>query len=198
MAAGAVVPPGKSIPSGEVWGGSPAKLIRRLEEDESIFIIKSANTYAALAAVHAAENAKTFEEILVWPLASSVTRILRGCKNAALLKEHGWLIREYRYYANALPTGTDIETVYSQINYVWLMIKTLLLGTLRLAVAASNGLRVGGERKGGGGFAPHGARCRAHAHPGCQELPPQYHLEGANRPNYLVYVVCWHSMKRRW
>eukprot|EP00884_Botryococcus_braunii_P011654 jgi/Botrbrau1/2048/Bobra.0047s0024.2 len=65
VAAGAVVPPGKIVPTGEVWGGSPAKLIRRLEYDEADFIIKSANTYAALAAVHAAENAKTFEEILV-------------------------------------------------------------------------------------------------------------------------------------
>jgi gamma-carbonic anhydrase len=68
VAAGAMVPPGKTVPSGEVWGGSPAKFLRRLEADEADFIIKSANTYAALAAVHAAENAKTFEEILVWPV----------------------------------------------------------------------------------------------------------------------------------
>lgn len=75
MAAGAVVPPGKTVPAGEVWAGNPAKLIRQLEHDEADFIIKSANTYAALAAVHAAENAKTFQEILVWFL---------HCKSAQL------------------------------------------------------------------------------------------------------------------
>jgi gamma-carbonic anhydrase len=67
VAAGSIVPPGKAIPSGEVWAGNPAKFIRKLEETEADFIIKSANTYSALAAVHAAENAKTFEEILVRP-----------------------------------------------------------------------------------------------------------------------------------
>ena len=65
VAAGAVVTPGKTVPSGEVWAGSPAKLLRKLEEEETGFIAQAANDYAALAAVHAAENAKTPEEIQV-------------------------------------------------------------------------------------------------------------------------------------
>ena len=38
VAAGAVVTPGKTVPSGEVWAGSPAKLLRKLEEEETGFI----------------------------------------------------------------------------------------------------------------------------------------------------------------
>ena len=67
VAAGAVVTPGKTVPSGEVWAGNPAKMLRKLEEEETGFIAQAANDYAALAAVHAAENAKTPEEIQVKP-----------------------------------------------------------------------------------------------------------------------------------
>lgn len=65
VAAGAVVTPGKTVASGEVWAGSPAKLLRLLEAEEAGFIAQAAVDYAALAAVHAAENAKTTEEIQV-------------------------------------------------------------------------------------------------------------------------------------
>lgn len=34
VAAGALVPPGTVIPSGQVWAGSPAKFIRNLVEGE--------------------------------------------------------------------------------------------------------------------------------------------------------------------
>lgn len=78
VAAGAIVTPGKTVPSGEVWAGNPAKMLRKLEEEETGFIAQAANDYAALAAVHAAENAKTPEEIQVeklrpTPLAAFVT-----------------------------------------------------------------------------------------------------------------------------
>ncbi|KAK9805832.1 hypothetical protein WJX73_005660 [Symbiochloris irregularis] len=63
VAAGAMLSPGKTVPSGEVWAGTPARYLRNLEEGEADFIIQSANNYAALAAVHAAENGKTFAEI---------------------------------------------------------------------------------------------------------------------------------------
>ncbi len=72
MAAGAVVTPGKTVPSGEVWAGNPAKMLRKLEEEETGFIAQAANDYAALAAVHAAENAKTPEEIEVTPTSSNM------------------------------------------------------------------------------------------------------------------------------
>ncbi|EIE20136.1 gamma-carbonic anhydrase [Coccomyxa subellipsoidea C-169] len=65
VAAGAVVTPGKTVPSGEVWAGNPAKMLRKLEEEEAGFIAQAANDYAALAAVHAAENGKGMEEILL-------------------------------------------------------------------------------------------------------------------------------------
>ena len=48
-----------------MWAGNPAKFLRELDEDEASFILQSANNYAALAAVHSAENSKSFEEIQV-------------------------------------------------------------------------------------------------------------------------------------
>lgn len=123
VAAGALVPPGAIIPSGQVWAGSPAKFIRTLAEgewqkisgavwwmagwqqcgrwqhrrrrrpqgggwqpcaapaalptipptphaplthstpDEAAFVADSAETTAQLAALHAEENAKSFDEV---------------------------------------------------------------------------------------------------------------------------------------
>ena len=57
VAAGAVVAPGTVIPSGELWGGNPAKLLRPLKPDEAAFISKSAQTYAELASQHLKEIA---------------------------------------------------------------------------------------------------------------------------------------------
>ena len=68
MAAGAVVSPGRTVPSGEVWAGAPAKRLRALEPEEAGFLAQAASDYAALAAVHAAENAKSLEEILARPM----------------------------------------------------------------------------------------------------------------------------------
>ena len=59
------------VPSGEVWAGSPARLLRQLEPEEAGFIAQAAADYAALAAVHAAENAKTTDEIQVWARSSA-------------------------------------------------------------------------------------------------------------------------------
>ncbi|KAI3665448.1 hypothetical protein L6452_44075 [Arctium lappa] len=63
VAAGALVRQNTRIPFGEVWGGNPAKFMRKLTEEEIAFISQSAVNYSNLAAVHAAENAKGFEEI---------------------------------------------------------------------------------------------------------------------------------------
>ena len=65
VGAGAMLSPGKTVPSGEIWAGNPARFLRNLEEGEADFIIQSANNYSQLAAVHSAENGKTFEEIEV-------------------------------------------------------------------------------------------------------------------------------------
>lgn len=49
VAAGAVVTPGKRVKSGELWAGSPAKLMRPLSEDDIAFFPKSAANYVRLA-----------------------------------------------------------------------------------------------------------------------------------------------------
>ncbi|MBA0618146.1 hypothetical protein Godav_027534, partial [Gossypium davidsonii] len=63
VAAGALVRQNTRIPCGEVWGGNPAKFLRKLTEEEMTFISQSALNYTNLAQVHAAENAKSFDEI---------------------------------------------------------------------------------------------------------------------------------------
>lgn len=63
VAAGALVRQNTRIPCGEVWGGNPAKFLRKLTEEEISFISQSALNYTNLAQVHAAENAKSFDEI---------------------------------------------------------------------------------------------------------------------------------------
>ncbi|GAU15284.1 hypothetical protein TSUD_03510 [Trifolium subterraneum] len=47
----------------QVWAGNPAKFLRKLTAEEISFISQSAINYSNLAQVHAAENAKPFDEI---------------------------------------------------------------------------------------------------------------------------------------
>jgi carbonic anhydrase/acetyltransferase-like protein (isoleucine patch superfamily) len=49
LAAGAVLTPGKALPTGELWAGNPAKLLRKLTLDEIEGIRISAARYVALA-----------------------------------------------------------------------------------------------------------------------------------------------------
>ena len=46
IGAGAVVPAGKNIPAGSLVMGVPAKIVRKLEDDEVNGIIKNAREYA--------------------------------------------------------------------------------------------------------------------------------------------------------
>jgi gamma-carbonic anhydrase len=50
VAAGALVTPGKRVKRGELWAGSPAKLMRPLSEKEIAYFAYSAQHYAELAA----------------------------------------------------------------------------------------------------------------------------------------------------
>ena len=64
VAAGAVVTPGKTVPSGEVWAGSPAKLLRKLEEEETGFIAQvrqhqDSGLLTAYSCLRAGSKAKT-------------------------------------------------------------------------------------------------------------------------------------------
>ncbi|KAK4744783.1 hypothetical protein SAY87_011095 [Trapa incisa] len=63
VAAGALVRQNTRIPAGEVWGGNPAKFLRKLTDEEIAFISESATNYSDLALVHVAENMKPFDEI---------------------------------------------------------------------------------------------------------------------------------------
>ncbi|PIN06212.1 Dynactin, subunit p25 [Handroanthus impetiginosus] len=63
VAAGSLVRQNTRVPSGEVWAGNPAKFLRKLTDEEIAFISQSATNYVNLAKVHAAENAKSFDEI---------------------------------------------------------------------------------------------------------------------------------------
>lgn len=59
LAAGGLLTPGKRIPSGELWAGNPAKLLRPLSDAEKEMIFNSATHYAALAAEYH-HTARTF------------------------------------------------------------------------------------------------------------------------------------------
>ncbi len=52
VAAGALVTPGKRVRRGELWAGSPAKLLRSLTEREIAYFAYSAKHYCELAASH--------------------------------------------------------------------------------------------------------------------------------------------------
>ena len=49
VAAGALVTPGKRVLSGQLWGGSPAKFMRELTEEEKTYIPYSAKHYVGIA-----------------------------------------------------------------------------------------------------------------------------------------------------
>ncbi|XP_073031832.1 gamma carbonic anhydrase 1, mitochondrial-like isoform X1 [Primulina eburnea] len=63
VGAGSLVRQDTRVPFGEVWTGNPAKFLRKLTDEEIAFISQSATNYINLAKVHAAENAKPFDEI---------------------------------------------------------------------------------------------------------------------------------------
>lgn len=52
VAAGAVVSAGTTIPSGQLWGGNPAKFMRNLKPEEASFLPASAQHYTEVAAEH--------------------------------------------------------------------------------------------------------------------------------------------------
>lgn len=56
VAAGALVTPGKRVPAGQVWAGSPAKYFRDLTPEEKAFIPVSAQNYVLHAQEYLALN----------------------------------------------------------------------------------------------------------------------------------------------
>jgi len=63
--AGAVVSPGTAVPAGEVWGGVPAKMIRKASADEMAAAGRAAVEISELAKVHATESSKTWSQLEV-------------------------------------------------------------------------------------------------------------------------------------
>lgn len=55
LAAGTVVPPGRRIPSKQLWAGNPAKFVRDVSDDEVDQMEKQADAYHALAKTHSDE-----------------------------------------------------------------------------------------------------------------------------------------------
>lgn len=49
----------------QVWGGNPAKFMRKLTDEEIVYISQSAKNYINLAQIHASENSKSFDQIEV-------------------------------------------------------------------------------------------------------------------------------------
>ena len=49
LAAGAVLTPGKVVPSGELWGGNPARFLREVSMSEREGMVLNAQRYVALA-----------------------------------------------------------------------------------------------------------------------------------------------------
>jgi carbonic anhydrase/acetyltransferase-like protein (isoleucine patch superfamily) len=56
VAAGALVTPNKRVPGGELWGGSPAKRMRALGEEERANLAYSARHYAHMAETYRAQR----------------------------------------------------------------------------------------------------------------------------------------------
>mmetsp|Transcript_5396 Transcript_5396/g.7415 ORF Transcript_5396/g.7415 Transcript_5396/m.7415 type:complete len:284 (-) Transcript_5396:139-990(-) len=63
VAPGAVVTPGTTVPQGQYWAGSPAKMMRKLTDEELEAIVASAGQTADLASRHAGECAKDFKQL---------------------------------------------------------------------------------------------------------------------------------------
>jgi carbonic anhydrase/acetyltransferase-like protein (isoleucine patch superfamily) len=61
--AGALVSPGTTVPSNEVWGGVPAKMIRKVSPDEIAAAARAAGEVGDLAKVHAVEANKSWAQL---------------------------------------------------------------------------------------------------------------------------------------
>jgi gamma-carbonic anhydrase len=63
VAAGAVVAPGTVVPAGEIWGGNPAKQLRKLKPEESKFLGESADHYVNVSVEHLKVTSMSLEDI---------------------------------------------------------------------------------------------------------------------------------------
>jgi gamma-carbonic anhydrase len=52
IAAGSIVEPGATVPSGELWAGNPARKLRALKPEEAQYLETLPSRYTELAAQH--------------------------------------------------------------------------------------------------------------------------------------------------
>eukprot|EP00523_Entomoneis_sp_CCMP467_P008543 CAMPEP_0168738012 /NCGR_PEP_ID=MMETSP0724-20121128/10705_1 /TAXON_ID=265536 /ORGANISM="Amphiprora sp., Strain CCMP467" /LENGTH=281 /DNA_ID=CAMNT_0008785325 /DNA_START=77 /DNA_END=922 /DNA_ORIENTATION=- len=64
VAPGSIVTAGSKVPKGELWGGSPAKKIRVLTEEEIVQSKAGAFEIIELASQHVAEHAKDYKQVV--------------------------------------------------------------------------------------------------------------------------------------
>ena len=69
MAAGATVAAGTVVPSGQLWGGSPAVYMRDVKPSEAEYIPTVAQSYVALGAKHAKLVPKSIDDLAAAALA---------------------------------------------------------------------------------------------------------------------------------
>ena len=61
VAPGSVVPPNTIIPSGELWSGIPAKLLKKLTKEQILQIDEMSKKIKDLSKIHQEETEKDFE-----------------------------------------------------------------------------------------------------------------------------------------
>jgi len=64
VAPASIVTPGTTVPSGELWSGSPAKKERALTTEEIAAISESAHDTLELAYLHSVENSKDYQQLI--------------------------------------------------------------------------------------------------------------------------------------
>lgn len=64
VAPASIVTPGTTVPSGELWSGSPAKKERALTSEEIAEISESAHDTLELAYLHSVENSKDYKQLV--------------------------------------------------------------------------------------------------------------------------------------
>lgn len=69
VAAGATVAAGTEVPAGQLWGGSPAKYMRDVKQNEAEYIPTVAASYVALGAEHSKLVPKTVDDLAAAALA---------------------------------------------------------------------------------------------------------------------------------
>ncbi len=63
LASGSLASPGKKIPAGELWAGTPARMIRKLNNEEKKALDVAIKDHIEHSRIHAAECAKSWEQV---------------------------------------------------------------------------------------------------------------------------------------